>query len=78
MTDYARLDWQWLRHARRFARYVAAHGLPCQECGGMGGEREAILDDGSGPWHDCGWCEGTGKTTRWLRGLWLRDKRRAA
>lgn len=78
MTDYARLDWRWRHHAERFARYVGAHGLPCQECGGRGGEREIILDDGTGPWHTCGWCEGTGKTTRWLRGLWLWDKRRSA
>jgi hypothetical protein len=28
-----------------------------------------------GPADPCGWCETTGKTTRWLRGLWLRTMR---
>lgn len=70
--DYAR--WNYIRreHHRRFTAYVEAHGLPCQSCGGMGGETDVILDDGTGPWDECGWCEGTGKVTRWIRGAWLR------
>ncbi|MFA5238235.1 MAG: hypothetical protein WC476_00825 [Phycisphaerae bacterium] len=29
-------------------------------CHGSGGEKEVILDDGSGPWYECGYCEGKG------------------
>ena len=72
--DYPRLYRMWAEHRRRFAQYVEAHGLLCQECGGAGGETDVILDDGTGPWDECGWCLGTGKTTRWLRGQWLRWK----
>lgn len=50
--------------------------LICQECGGAGGETEPILDDGSGPWFECGWCKGTGFITPKLRGLWLRMKKK--
>ncbi len=34
--------------------------FPCWVCKGRGGEKEIILDDGSGPYEDCGWCEGEG------------------
>ncbi len=66
-------DWQ--RHHDRYRRFVEHNGLPCQECGGEGGYVEAVIDYGRGPWQDCGWCEGTGKVTRWVRGLWLQMKR---
>lgn len=72
--NYRRIDYVYRQHHARFARYVDAHGLVCQDCGGRGGERDVILDDGTGPWESCGWCEGTGRVTRWLRALWLRCK----
>ena len=72
--NYARMQYVWNQHAARFRRYVEANGLPCQECRGRGGYEEVILE-GQGPWSDCGFCYGTGLTTRWLRGQWLRSKR---
>lgn len=62
------------RH-QRFVAYVNENGLFCQDCRGMGGEHQPMLDDGTGPWDECGWCGGTGLTTRWLRGVWLRMKK---
>lgn len=46
--------------------------MQCKVCNGEGGEREIILDDGTGPWHSCGFCSGTGKTgfIMYLRILW--------
>ena len=73
--NYARIDYVARQHRIRFTRYVETHGLPCQECRGRGGERDVILDDGTGPWEECGFCLGTGLTSRWLRGVWLRWKR---
>lgn len=49
--------------------------LGCQECGGAGGYKEAILDDGTGPFFDCGWCNGTGEMTPEDRGKWLQCKK---
>ena len=72
--NYARVSYVWRQHHRRFIAYVEAHGLPCQECGGRGGYEEVICE-GRGPWYECGFCLGTGKTTRWLRGAWLRMRR---
>lgn len=72
--DYARMRHRWMSHHARFLRYVESHGLLCQDCRGSGGERDVILDDGTGPWEPCGWCEGTGKIPRWTRGAWLRWK----
>ena len=69
--DYARWDHVQRQHVLRYQRYVDAHGLACQSCGGMGGETDVILDDGTGPWESCIWCEGTGQVTRWGRGRWL-------
>jgi hypothetical protein len=34
--------------------------FPCPICKGQGGEKEVILDDGSGPYYKCGYCEGEG------------------
>ena len=73
--DYAKDHWVWRQHFERYKRYVSEHGLWCQECRGAGGEVVPILDDGTGPTEYCGWCEGTGKVTRWIRGMWLRSKR---
>lgn len=64
-----------MHHHCRYKRYVDEYGLLCQECGGAGGEVDVILDDGTGPWEMCGYCEGTGLTTRWIRGEWLRWKK---
>ena len=72
--NYARMHYVWNQHAARFRRYVEAYGLPCQECRGRGGYEEVILE-GRGPWYDCGFCYGTGQTTRWLKGVWLRMMR---
>ena len=68
--DYARMDYVHDQHHRRFRAYVETHGLPCQACGGRGyhGSYYSYYD----PPEPCGWCESTGKVTRWLRGLWLR------
>jgi len=73
--DYIRGAYVYRQHHARYVRYVEAHGLWCQSCGGAGGEVDVIHDDGTGPWEPCGWCEGTGKVTRWVRGLWLRTMR---
>ena len=40
-------------------------------CGGEGGEVDPVLDDGTGPWLECGWCEGTGRMTRRILWRWL-------
>lgn len=72
--------WWWANnHYERYKRFVERikPQLTCQECGGSGGEIDAVLDYGQGPWVDCGWCEGTGLVTPWIRGQWLRWKRAA-
>ena len=69
--NYRRMDYVWREHRRRFTAYVDANGLPCQACGGYGGEIDPVTDEGQGPWEECGFCLGTGKTSRWLRGQWL-------
>lgn len=82
-VDYQRLDYEDAAHHVRFARYVQAHGLMCQECGGSGEVVEDRVDFGD-DWcgsimfdirRSCGYCEGTGRVTRWMRGAWLRDMR---
>jgi hypothetical protein len=73
--DYFRRSYYHRQHHARFVAYVERNGLICQECGGRGGETDVILDDGTGPWEECGFCEGTGMVTRWIRGQWLRWKR---
>ena len=75
MTDYPRIGYEYQRHHERFVRYVKRCGLPCQECRGRGGEVVPVTTYGQGPWETCGYCEGTGMTSRWLRGEWLRWKR---
>ena len=74
--DYPRWDFERRRHRERFARFVESRRprLVCQDCHGEGGETVPILDDGSGPFEECGWCEGTGYVTPWLRGQWLSDR----
>lgn len=74
-SAYAKIHSDWRRHHLRFAARVERQKLVCQECGGSGGEVEPVLDYGQGPFVECGWCEGTGYVTPWLRGRWLRCKR---
>ena len=38
----------------------------CPDCHGSGGEKDVILDDGTGPWEECGFCKGTGEVHRKL------------
>lgn len=71
--DYPRMDWYRRQHHERFRRYVEQYGLPCQACGASGDVAEDYVA-GAAIYRDCGWCEGTGKVTRWTRGLWLRWK----
>ena len=75
--DYARLDYLQRTHRERYIRHVRLmeKPLPCQECCGSGGWTEYVIAN-SGPWVECGWCEGTGLLTPHLRGQWLRYKRR--
>jgi hypothetical protein len=73
-VNYAKLSYQWHQHYLRYCKRVENQSpkLICQECGGMGGEVEPVLDYGIGPWITCGWCEGTGLLTPHRRGQWLR------
>lgn len=75
--DYAKYDYKNQRHHERYVRYVNSmpKKLTCQECGGAGGEVEPVLNYGEGPWMACGFCEGTGRMTPYVRGLWLKWKR---
>lgn len=47
----------------------------CPDCGGSGGKTDVILDDGTGPWEECGWCEGKGKITGKRLAEWLNWKK---
>uniref|UniRef100_A0A6M3LN43 Uncharacterized protein n=1 Tax=viral metagenome TaxID=1070528 RepID=A0A6M3LN43_9ZZZZ len=71
---YAWYDYHQANHARRFHRYVEAHGLMCQECGGMGQLYEETIAEHA-IYIECGWCLGSGRVPRHLRGTWLRWKR---
>jgi DnaJ-class molecular chaperone len=73
--DYHRERYRYLSHHKRFVRRVNtdSHSRSCPACRGEGGETDAILEDGSGPWWDCGFCEGEGKTITWLAMLWVRN-----
>lgn len=66
--DYTRMGVEFSAHHLRYVRFVDGHGLTCLDCGGRGGFKEVILDDGTGPWETCGWCEGTGLMTPHARG----------
>lgn len=33
----------------------------CPSCNGRGGWVDVILEDGTGPFEPCGWCDGTGE-----------------
>lgn len=72
-VNYAKLCSIGRRHHERWKRRVESRKpqLTCQECGGSGGEVQQILECGSGPWEECGWCEGTGLMDNWARAEWL-------
>lgn len=77
--NYTKRTYQREQTRKRFKKRVLEtdDSLLCQECGGEGGWKEVILfDECSGPWFECGYCLGTGRTTKWLRGFWLRIKKK--
>lgn len=77
-VDYAKLDYKDRAHHERYRNHVIAHGFICQECGGMGDYVEDMISYGEGCvplYYPCGFCEGTGLVTRWMRGQWLRWKK---
>lgn len=78
--DYARYNYRIQSSHQRYKRRIKAmpRKLICQECRGAGSFHEPILDDGTGPSYECGWCQGTGYVTGWLRGQWLRYRREQA
>ena len=73
--NWVRYDAEWQRHHERYAAHVEAHGLLCQDCGGAGDVLDDVIDGYYRIYSSCGWCEGTGRITRHVRGLWLRMKR---
>ena len=73
-TDYPRLDYEYrLHHIRYKARALKDH-LLCQDCGGNG---QYVAENicGYDRYETCGWCQGVGYLTRWLRGQWLKYQR---
>lgn len=77
-VDYPRLDYYHRHHHDRLERFVTNRKpfLMCMECLGRKGYVEPVLDDGSGPFIYCGWCEGVGAMSPHARGLWLTYKRK--
>lgn len=75
--NYARFSFEMASHAARWKARVGAIKPPltCQECRGSGGFVDVILDDGSGPFETCGWCEGEGLVDAHRRGMWLASRR---
>ena len=74
-VNYAKLDYRYKQHLKRYKKRAEKDGLICQDCGGAGGEVDVILDDGTGPFMTCEWCEGTGYMTKHRRGFCLRFKK---
>lgn len=73
--DYRRLDYYTQQHHERYVKRMGVQvpKLTCQACRGRGGYKKIIChDEGTGPWEQCGWCEGTGLVTPHRRGEWLR------
>ena len=75
MSLYAQLSQKYRRHHARFERYIDDHGLSCQACGGAGNYIEDVIPEVGTVYGTCGFCEGTGLVTRWMRGQWLRWKK---
>lgn len=66
---------KWLRS--RDWTWFPLRWFVCAYCHGEGGERDVILDDGSGPWEECGVCSGTGRVGLRMRILqWWWDRRK--
>lgn len=74
-VDYPRVRYERGRRHERYRRFVEGMEwkLVCQECRGSGGDHPNYLS--YDPGEQCGFCEGTGLVTPWLRGLWLGWKR---
>lgn len=77
-SAYAQLDYKWRSHHDRLKRFInlQPQQLICQECGGNGYHKEPILDFGEGPSFPCGFCEGFGFVTPFVRGQWLNIKKK--
>jgi hypothetical protein len=73
VVDYPRMAYEARAHHERYLRRVEADGLLCQECGGTG--RIGYDSVYNGPAEPCGFCESTGKVTRYMRGVWLAWRR---
>ena len=71
--NYARMNYVYRQHHARYREYVKAHGLHCQDCDGRGEHGGDSME----PPEPCGWCESTGRVTRWMRGMWLTWRRSA-
>jgi DnaJ-class molecular chaperone len=66
-------------HHRRYKQFTEnlTNKLLCQDCGGSGEWMEVeIPEEGSGLTWTCGWCEGTGLMSPYIRGFWLSCKKR--
>jgi hypothetical protein len=80
-SAFVKLDWQQYQHHQRLKRYIEAmpRKLMCQACGGAGQVEDDCINLGFYEvyhiYSNCGWCEGIGYVTPWVRGLWLRYKR---
>lgn len=74
--SFARLSSYYQRHHKRYVEFTQnlRHRLTCQECSGIGNYTEIVDIELGGPTYECGWCEGTGLITPYLRGVWLRLK----
>jgi len=76
IINYTKLTYQMTSSYQRYKRRVEAmpRKLYCQECRGSGEHFEDRIAE-----HDlmssCGWCQGTGLLTPWMRGQWLKEKR---
>ena len=44
--------------------------VQCAGCHGEGGKVDVVLEDGSGPFDECGYCKGTGRTSRQMN-YWI-------
>lgn len=49
--------------------------MKCPCCKGEGGYKEVILDDGTGPYYPCGYCDDntTVSIFKWLNWFWTVD-----
>ena len=75
--NYTKFFYNQHRHHERYKNFINSMNkkLVYQECGGMGNYIEPVLDYGEGPTFSCGFCEGTGYLTPYMRGQWLKWKK---